>query len=480
VQPEGAGAEQSHPARIERARSAAGAARGRAEFIGESYQSAGAGSSNRRGLGRGLDPRSLPAPRPVYPLAVSNDSGDALVGTVLGGYRVELKLGTGATGVVFRARRPEAARDIALKVLHDNLGSISALKRRFEREARVLAKLEHPNIVEITDFGVSQEGHTYIAMELLEGRTLEDQLDEAPLSPKRAIEVTREILKGLAFAHARQVVHRDLKPANVFLCGKGGERVKLLDFGLAKMLSDEDVAEDGTLTRRGRIVGTPAYMAPEQITGTGLDVRADVYATGILLYELLADRRPFLSERRSELLRAHLLQAPPPLSESRPELEVHPELEMIIMRCLAKAPEARYADAGAVLQALLALPDDPARLLRPAAGTQTRSRAGTTSEVITSGERRAVSESLSSGDKYTPPSRSSPAVPVVAVTPADKPAVPAEAAPATLAATREPTDRIETASGDPDEPRLSTAVLYVLAAALFAAAALLWLWLGPS
>jgi serine/threonine-protein kinase len=418
---------------------------------------------------------------------VSNDSGDALVGTMLGGYRIELKLGTGATGVVFRARRPDAPRDVALKVLHDNLGSISALKRRFEREARVLAKLEHPNIVEISDYGVSEEGHTYIAMELLEGRTLEQHLDEAPLAPARALAVMREVLKGLSFAHARQVVHRDLKPANVFLCSPG-ETVKLLDFGLAKILSDDEVAEDGTLTRRGRIVGTPAYMAPEQITGTGLDVRADVYAAGILLYELLADRRPFLSERRSELLRSHLLQPPPPLVESRPELSVDPALEALVMRCLAKAPEARYANAAEVLAALSELPEDAARLARPVSA-HTRSRAGATSEVITSGERRAVSESISGsqpGQKITPPAGPAPEL----VPPSPPNGAPAPGAPAPIAAgavtpppaesTREPTERVATVSASsPGEPGISTAMLYVLAAALFATAGLLWLWLGP-
>jgi serine/threonine-protein kinase len=414
---------------------------------------------------------------------VSSQAGDALVGTMLGGYRVELKLGTGATGVVFRARRPGDSRDVALKVLHDNLGSISALKRRFEREARVLAKLEHPNIVEITDFGVSDEGHTYIAMELLEGRTLEHQLDEAPLPPQRALVVIREVLKGLAFAHARQVVHRDLKPANVFLCGPSGDRVKLLDFGLAKMLSEDDVAEDGTLTRRGRIVGTPAYMAPEQITGTGLDVRADVYATGVLLYELLADRRPFLSERRSELLRAHLLQPPPPLCDARAELAIDPTLDALVMRCLAKAPEARYADGHEVLTAITALPDNAAYLKRATPSTQLRSRAGATSEVISSSERRAVSQSVSgveAGDKHTPAQTDVP--PSVIATDLVVPTrtVAAPAAAATSSEKREPTDRMSTLPPTaPEEPRISTAVLYVVAAGLFAAAALLWLWLGP-
>ena len=167
-----------------------------------------------------------------------NKDGDALIGRTLGGYRLEMKLGTGATGVVFRGVL-EGSKPVAIKVLNENLGSISALKRRFEREAKVLAKLRHPNIVDVHEFGVSPEGLTYIVMELLEGRNLEQFLDDAPIQPAYAIEVLREVLKGLAFAHQRHVVHRDLKPANVFLCGEGEKTIKLLDFGLAKLLSDD-------------------------------------------------------------------------------------------------------------------------------------------------------------------------------------------------------------------------------------------------
>ncbi|MBZ0117022.1 MAG: serine/threonine protein kinase, partial [Sandaracinaceae bacterium] len=240
-------------------------------------------------------------------------AGDDLVGKTLGAYRVDEKLGSGATGVVFRASK-EGEPPVAIKVLHDNLGSISGLKRRFDREARVLAKLHHPNIVAITDFGF-EDGHTFIAMELLEGRTLEDVLADSPLPPETTIAYYHPILEALSVAHAHGVVHRDLKPANVFLTKEGS--LKVLDFGLAKMLSIDELSEEGTLTRKGRIVGTPAYMAPEQITGVFIDQRADVYALGVMLFELLADRRPFLYERRSELLRAHLLEPVPRITELR-------------------------------------------------------------------------------------------------------------------------------------------------------------------
>jgi serine/threonine-protein kinase len=226
-------------------------------------------------------------------------------------------------------------------------------------------------------------------------------------------------------------------------------------------------------------------MAPEQITGTGLDVRADIYATGVLLYELLADRRPFLSERRSELLRAHLLQPPPPLTDARSELCADPALEAIVMRCLAKAPEARYADGLALLEALEALPPNAAYLKRPTPSPQQRSRAGATSEVISSAERRAVSESITgvhvAANKVAlaapevRPSVLAPPSGAVARKPGPAPE------PATAeSATESAADRVPPSTlPPPPEPRVSTALLYVVAAGLFTTAALLWLWLGP-
>ncbi len=411
------------------------------------------------------------------------ERGDDLIGRTLGGYKVEYRLGAGATGVVFRATHPSHSAPVALKVLHDNLGTISSLKRRFEREARVLSKLEHPNIVHIMDFGVV-EGLTFIAMELLEGLTLEDVLDEAPLDPNRALDITAEVLEGLAFAHRLHVVHRDLKPANVFLCrgGRNGDktkdRVKLLDFGLAKILSDDDVAEDGTLTRRGRIVGTPAYMAPEQITGVSLDVRADVYAVGVLLYELLADRRPFLSERRSELLRAHLLEPPPPLTSVRDGLTLDPQLEALVMRALEKDPNKRHADATELLYELRRLPKNPAHVGKNAAPSPLRSRSGATSEVISSNERRAVSESISDGSAPKPLiSLGPPPVSAGIASPPHAAALGVVEAPSRA----EPTARVvrpATGAESAGAKGMSTPLLYGIAATLFALAGVLWWTIG--
>lgn len=425
-------------------------------------------------------------------LARVNKDGDALIGRSLGGYRLEMKLGTGATGVVFRGVQ-EGTKAVAIKVLNENLGSISALKRRFEREAKVLAKLRHPNIVDVLEFGVSPEGLTYIVMELLEGRNLEQFLDDAPIQPAYAIEVLREVLKGLAFAHQRQIVHRDLKPANVFLCGEREKTIKLLDFGLAKMLSDDDVCEESTLTRRGRIVGTPAYMAPEQIVGVGLDVRADVYAAGILLFELLADRRPFTSENRSELLRAHLLLPPPTLHEARAELDAAPALEALIARALAKAPEARYRDGAEFLEALEALPPDCAQLIRVKSDAP-RSRATASSEVISAEERQRASASMSESAPAPPLLTYSahessaesihPSTPPLAAT---MPSVIVKTGPATGSIRTEkalPKQRADTTdrykkAPVPKKRAISTPTLYLIAVMLFGIAVALWMLARP-
>jgi serine/threonine protein kinase len=318
--------------------------------------------------------------------------GEQLLGSTLGAYRVEGSIGSGATGVVYRAVDVDSARPVALKVLHDNLGSISGLERRFSREARVLAKLSHPNIVEVLDFGVEQ-GRTFIALELLEGETLEEALARGPIDPARALAYYDPILAALAEAHEHEVVHRDLKPANVFLTKDGA--VKILDFGLAKMLSVEELSHEGTLTRKGRIVGTPAYMAPEQITGVSIDVRADVYALGVMLYELLADRRPFLYERRSELLRAHLLEPVPEITGVREGLWLHPALEALLARALAKDPYDRFANGRAMLEALRALPTEAVRV-EGRERTTSRTRTGSSSTFISESERRALTESLGS------------------------------------------------------------------------------------
>ncbi len=320
---------------------------------------------------------------------------DALVGKVLDGYVLEHRIGAGATGVVYKARRRDATDSndvLAVKVLNEALGHIKSLRRRFEREARALSKLTHEHIVHIADFGVVDEV-VFIAMEYLEGTTLEDHLQDEPVSPTMALQTIRQILEGVAFAHERQIVHRDLKPANVFLVNMPGEThpsVKILDFGLAKFLSIDELSHEGTLTRKGRVVGTPAYMAPAQIAGVSLAARAGVYAAGNRLFELLADRRPFDYDRRSQLLRAHLFEPVPKICDIRPGADIDPALEALVRRALAKDPSERFPDARAMLDELEPFTSKAIESESPARSGE-RSRAGTSSVVITAEERREIS-----------------------------------------------------------------------------------------
>lgn len=294
------------------------------------------------------------------------ETDDPLIGRVLDQrYRIEAVLGAGGVGVVYRAEHTGLRRPVALKVLRHGFEENPHLRRRFEREARLLSQLSHPNVVALTDYGIA-DGLPYLVMELLEGRTLEDLLEmDGPPAPRVAIEIVRAVVRGLAFAHDRNVLHRDLKPGNVFLQALPDDphHVKLLDFGLAKLLVDEEntSGEEPTLTKAGTIVGTPAYMSPEQASGGRVDPRSDVYAAGLMLFELLAGRVPFDEPRRADLLRAHLVDPVPDPEGLRPGLALTPPLRELLLRCLAKEPSDRYADARALLDALDALPDDAAR-----------------------------------------------------------------------------------------------------------------------
>jgi serine/threonine-protein kinase len=288
--------------------------------------------------------------------------GDPLLGKVLDGrYRCEAVLGTGGVGVVYRATHLQLARPVAVKVLHGELGLIDELRRRFEREGQVLSALSHPHIVAINDFGIA-DSTPYLVMELLEGRTLADLIDDdGPPDPELAIAMVREMLRGLAFAHARGIVHRDFKAANIFLVSlpDSPHHVKILDFGLAKIYATEDGDEplrDRTLTKSGTILGTPAYMSPEQASGSAVDERTDVYSAGVVLFEVLTGRYPFQASTRADMLRAHMLEPVPSLGAARPGLWADPALEALVAKSMAKERSSRYPHAQAMLDALDALP----------------------------------------------------------------------------------------------------------------------------
>lgn len=273
-----------------------------------------------------------------------------------GRYRLEAEIGRGGLGIVYRATHRGLDRAVAIKLLHEHYGANEVLRARFDREAKALAALEHPNIVAVTDYGIA--GSTpYLVMELLEGATLAQRLAGGALEPEAACSLTRALLAALAFAHARGLLHRDVKPGNIFLqrVPDGSERVKLLDFGLAKFTTRPSTADDPTLTRTGDVMGTPAYMSPEQIGGDPLDARTDVYAVGVILFQMLAGRLPFEGEAADQL-RGHLVEPPPTLAQACPQRIACRELEALLQRALNKRLARRFADAGEMLEALESLP----------------------------------------------------------------------------------------------------------------------------
>jgi serine/threonine-protein kinase len=280
---------------------------------------------------------------------------DPFVGRVLDGrYEILERLGEGGVGFVYRAKHAQLGRLVAIKVLQEHTAALPEWRRRFEREAKALSALAHPNIVTVTDSGIDH-GLPYLVMELLQGKTLADLIKEGPLPPPRALDIERQVLRGLAFAHGKGIVHRDLKPANVFLQAlpDQADHVRLLDFGMAKFLEgsgSKSLVEN--LTRVGTVFGTPSYMSPEQGRAEPIDARTDVYAAGIVLFELLTGHPPFKGNSLPEILKAHLIDPIPSLADARPDLSTAAFLQPVVDRAMAKKAVARYGDAGEMLAAL--------------------------------------------------------------------------------------------------------------------------------
>ncbi len=282
------------------------------------------------------------------------NSADPLIGRKLDGrYEVLERLGEGGAGVVYRGRQAHLGRFVAIKVLHQGTASSAEWRRRFQREAIALSVLAHPNVVPVTDFGVDQ-GVAFLVMELLEGQTLGDLIKEGPLPLWRALEIARQTLRVLAFSHLKGVVHCDLKPSNVFLQAlpDQADHVRLLDFGMAKFVEESTSPEEAELMRAGLRLGTPAFMSPEQVKGTPTDARTDVYAAGLILFELLAGRRPFVADSPEGYLRAHLAAPVPSLAQLRPGLARASSFQAVVEKALAKEPASRFADAYAMAVAL--------------------------------------------------------------------------------------------------------------------------------
>ncbi len=282
---------------------------------------------------------------------------DGLVGRVLDErYVLEAVLGEGGLGRVYRGRHLKLGRPVAIKVLLEELRQASDVAQRFEREAQALSALSHPNIVTITDFGVD-DGLLFLVMELVEGEDLDRLVERHGALPvERAVAIMGQVLRSLAYAHDKGVIHRDLKLGNVHVRSMpdGTEHAEVLDFGLAKFLDTSSplptAATNLKLTRAGTIMGTPAYMAPEQVDGTTCDTRTDVYAAGVMLFELLTGRLPFAYDEPTQMLRAHLVEPPPKLREIDPRIPA--DIEVVVLKAMAKSPGDRFHDGGEMLAAL--------------------------------------------------------------------------------------------------------------------------------
>lgn len=291
-----------------------------------------------------------------YPSLVP-PTDDYIGKTVASKYRVEQMIGEGGMGKVYKATQLALDKPVVLKVLRQALLSDERTVARFQREAKAASRLNHPNSISVLDFGQSDDGALFIAMEYVQGKDLHQILSrEWPLPESRVIRVMSQVLSALADAHSAGVIHRDLKPENIMVEQRRGEAdfVKVLDFGIAKIVDGS--ADDGpALTRAGFVCGTPEYMSPEQARGAQLDHRSDLYAVGVIIYQLCAGLLPFDSDSAVGFATKHLTEVPPPPSKRRPDAKISPAMERLIMKALAKNPDDRPQTAEQFRAELLAI-----------------------------------------------------------------------------------------------------------------------------
>jgi eukaryotic-like serine/threonine-protein kinase len=304
--------------------------------------------------------RSIVPPRPLTQRS-SMPSPDDTIDLLLPGTRLVQRYvlgelaGSGGMAQVYRGVDELLSLPVAIKVLTSACAGVSSVVERFFREARASAAVQHENIVEIIDFGETESGRPFMVMELLEGEDLAATLRrEGPLPWERARPMLLQLLAALQAAHDRAVIHRDVKPENVFRITRMGndDFVKVLDFGIAKLLADVGI-EVQTLTLEGRVIGTPTYMAPEQCVGLPVDARSDLYAVGILAYEMLTGRPPFDSQEPAQLMFCHVHEEVPPMATVAPDVQVDARPEAVVRRALEKHPKHRYASAREFAEALL-------------------------------------------------------------------------------------------------------------------------------
>jgi serine/threonine protein kinase len=299
-------------------------------------------------LDRPRHPPAEQAPPPATsPQPQQTQRTDELaLGALIGGkYRVLTRIAEGGMGVIYKVEHELMKKELALKLLRPEISMVPHLARRFEREARAVCQLDHPNIVRVTDFGREPDGTLFLVMEFLEGESLLDRLATgAPLTFDGALDIIEQILLALDHAHRHEVVHRDLKPDNVMLVEREGILVaKILDFGIAKaadVITDPDAPP---LTQTGMVFGTPQYMSPEQAAGETVDGRADLYTVGVMLYQILTKRLPFDGDSASAVLARQITQPPPPLNLPISDRELADQLEAVVHKALAKERGQRYA-----------------------------------------------------------------------------------------------------------------------------------------
>jgi serine/threonine-protein kinase len=369
----------------------------------------------------------------VAALEGESDGSEWLGQVIDGRYQLDSLIGRGGMGLVYRAQHVGLRRQVAVKILHPSLLASSDVRNRFEREGYAVGRIKHPNCVEVYDRGKLPDGSLYLAMELLEGRSLAQILEqEGQLAPGRALHILAHILRGLSHVHEAGLIHRDIKPENIYLIRQGSDEdfAKILDFGIAKPMEKTSLDDGVKLTQAGMAFGTPIYMAPEQALGNPLDGRADLYAAAVLAYEMLAGQPPFYSDDKLEVMSMHTAK-PVPAMRTRLVKGGRPppsSIERLVVKGLTKKPSDRYADAHVFLAAVekaLKTPDGGVTDVQFDRVDTTGSQPLVSDDgmVALSGEVAAEDISNAIDDVL-----SSPAVPIPAIAPPRNPTRPAPTA----------------------------------------------------